>query len=330
MRAPIFYDSNNTGYYVDPASTSYLNNVQATDWFRPIGDTGVYWQSYGYGLWAPQSGGNSYGNVMTYAVGRNGWTGYGLGSRITLMTDTNNGGSTTGLHDSAVGWYWRYSYDSYFSVDRGYSTFANSARAPIFYDSDNTGYYADFSSTAGDCARFAGGIHVSIGNVSGNGIILADDGDIVDLNDGYCSMRFSYGVRVFSANRGGSAQVALTYQGNVIAAGNVTAYGSPSDRRLKENIQPLTDALDKVMQLQGCTFNWKEDSEQHTMVGMREDIGFIADDVQAILPKMVREGADGYLSLRDRGFSALLVEAMKEQQAQIAALRTEIKALQTK
>jgi hypothetical protein len=81
------------------------------------------------------------------------------------------------------------------------------------------------------------------------------------------------------------------------------------------------------MQLQGCTFDWKEDSEQHTMVGLREDIGFIADAVQDVVPTMVREGKDGYLSLRDRGFSALLVEAMKEQQAQIAALRAEINAL---
>jgi hypothetical protein len=148
FRAPIFYDSNDTGYYVDPAGTTQLSYVLANNWFRPQGDTGLYFQTYGYGLWAPQSGGNQYGNVTTYAVGRNSWTGYGLGSRITLMTDTNNGGVTTGIHDSAVGWYWRYYYDSYFSVDRGYSIFANSARAPIFYDSDNTGYYVDPASTS--------------------------------------------------------------------------------------------------------------------------------------------------------------------------------------
>jgi hypothetical protein len=143
MRAPIFYDSNDTGYYVNPNGSSQLSAVYADNFFRAQGDTGLYFQNYSYGVATPNATGNAYGNICTYATGKNGWTGYGMGSRITLMTDTNTGGSTTGLHDSNVGWYWRYVYDSYFTVDRGYSVFANSARAPIFYDSDDTNYYVN-------------------------------------------------------------------------------------------------------------------------------------------------------------------------------------------
>ena len=57
------------------------------------------------------------------------------------------------------------------------------------------------------------------------------------------------------------------------------------------------------------------------MVGLRADTGFIADEVQAVLPNFVREGGDGYLSLRDRGFAAILVEAIKELSAKVDALQ---------
>jgi hypothetical protein len=67
-----------------------------------------------------------------------------------------------------------------------------------------------------------GNLTVSSGNTTGGGIILADDGDIVDLNDSYCSMRFSGGVRIFSANRGGSAVITLGNNGAITANGNIT------------------------------------------------------------------------------------------------------------
>jgi hypothetical protein len=66
-------------------------------------------------------------------------------------------------------------------------------------------------------------ITVSSGNTTGNGIILADDGDIVDLNDAYCSMRFSYGVRIFSANRGGTPVITLANTGAISANGPISA-----------------------------------------------------------------------------------------------------------
>ena len=71
-----------------------------------------------------------------------------------------------------------------------------------------------------------GNLTVSSGNATGGGIILADDGDIVDLNDAYCSMRFSAGVRIFSANRGGTPVITLSNTGAIsgssVAAGNIT------------------------------------------------------------------------------------------------------------
>jgi hypothetical protein len=67
----------------------------------------------------------------------------------------------------------------------------------------------------------SGNLTVSTGNITGGGIMLGDDGDIVDLNDGYCGMRFSNGVRVYSGNRTGT--VAITLGANGIMTGRATA-----------------------------------------------------------------------------------------------------------
>jgi hypothetical protein len=59
-------------------------------------------------------------------------------------------------------------------------------------------------------ARVTGNLLVSTGNATGGGIVLADDGDIVDLNDGYATHRFSYGLRITNANGGGSTTIQLS------------------------------------------------------------------------------------------------------------------------
>jgi len=161
---------------------------------------------------------------------------------------------------------------------------------------------------------------VSTGNTTGGGIILADDGDIVDLNDGYCSMRFSLGVRVFSANRGGSAVIKLDNGGNIVSSANITAYGSPSDARKKNNIEPLQGALNIVKQLRGVTFNWNDNTDEAQYTKLKEDIGFIAQEVREIVPTIVREDTEGYLSIRDRALIPILVEAIKELNAKIDKL----------
>ena len=92
------------------------------------------------------------------------------------------------------------------------------------------------------------------------------------------------------------------------AAGDVVAFGSPSDISLKENIKPIESALDKVKKLQGVTFDWKEQD----ITNLKEDIGFIAQDVQKVLPELVRENKDGKLSLRHQGIIPVLLEAIKE------------------
>jgi hypothetical protein len=124
-------------------------------------------------------------------------------------------------------------------------------------------------------------------------------------------------------NGGGTRLVRMgfTSAGTMTVAGDVVAYGSPSDITLKTNIKPLESSLEKIMKLQGVSFTWKEDTDTNKVTGIKDDIGFIAQDVQEILPELVRKNDNGLLSLRDKGITALLVEAIKEQQRQIENLQ---------
>ena len=72
----------------------------ADNWFRPQGQTGLYFQSYGYGL-VSVNGYGSYGNVSTYGGGVNGWQGYNI--QYGNTTFMGNGG-TWGIYNAGGGW----------------------------------------------------------------------------------------------------------------------------------------------------------------------------------------------------------------------------------
>jgi hypothetical protein len=153
LRAPLFYDSNNTGYYTDPAGQSQMSSVLVDNWIRPQGCTGLYLQSYDKGLWSPECAGNAYGTINTYGSGRNGWHGWGISSRYAFMSTT---GDNVGVHDNSRGWVWYMSGAILYLYFAGsermsmqpYGVFVNNdIRSPIFYDHD-TGYYGDFNSTS--------------------------------------------------------------------------------------------------------------------------------------------------------------------------------------
>jgi hypothetical protein len=95
MYAGRYYDSNNTGYYCDPAGTSQLSYVLANDWFRAQGGTGLYFQDRGYGLRSVGDEGGQYGTVSTYGS-INGWEGWSMNGRSLLM---HNNSSSTGLYN---------------------------------------------------------------------------------------------------------------------------------------------------------------------------------------------------------------------------------------
>ena len=92
-----------------------------------------------------------------------------------------------------------------------------------------------------------------------------------------------------------------------------------SDVRLKRDIQPLEGSLEKVKALQGVSFHWK-DAEKDKTYGLQR--GFIAQDVEKVIPEWVKTAPDGIKSLEKVGVEAILVEAIKEQQSQIEGLKS--------
>ena len=303
--------------------------------------------------------------------------------------------------------------------------------------------------------RVANNLYVSTNGPTGGGIILADDGDIVDMNDAYCAMRFTSGVRIYSANRGGSSVITLGSDGRVtantdsrapifydnndtayycdpngtsriggiqisaaeagstgngirfyglsgdgagsynhgaiierlwgaadqsellifkgndpdtstihdririaatgrivfhsvngyndvdsyisgntgningsgyfngndlIVTGNVTAY---SDIKLKENIKLIENAVSKVKQIDGVTYN-RNDLDDKT----RRYTGLIAQQVEKVLPEAVEKDEAGLRNLAYGNMVGLLVEAIKEQQATIESLKDRILVLE--
>ena len=111
--------------------------------------------------------------------------------------------------------------------------------------------------------------------------------------------------------------------GRIDASNDIVAF-STSDRRLKENITPIANALEKVKSLTGVEFDWKEDTKSvHGYEG--HDVGVIAQDVQAVLPEAVRTNDSGYLSVRYEKMIALLVEANKELANRVEQLEKLIK-----
>lgn len=102
-----------------------------------------------------------------------------------------------------------------------------------------------------------------------------------------------------------------------LAGAGMQAYGmykglaAMSDRRMKENITPLTSAADKVMRLNGVEFDWRD--------GSGHDIGVIAQEVESVAPEAVVE-EDGIKKVYYYKIIPLLVEMLKEQQDRLALL----------
>lgn len=115
-----------------------------------------------------------------------------------------------------------------------------------------------------------------------------------------------------------------------------TIYGNSflylSDARLKENIEPLDKGLLTLMQLRPVSFTWKEGIEglkgiPDTRAGT-DDIGFIAQEVEAVLPDVVDETTEGTKSVDYVRIVPVLVKAVQEQQAEIEQLKAQIADLQ--
>ena len=107
----------------------------------------------------------------------------------------------------------------------------------------------------------------------------------------------------------------LTGAGNFTVTGNVTGY---SDESLKDNIQTISDALDKVTQLRGVEF------DRNDIEGNPHQIGVIAQEVEEVIPEVVITHEDGIKSVAYGNLVGLLIEAIKDLKEEVNELKARL------
>ena len=108
-----------------------------------------------------------------------------------------------------------------------------------------------------------------------------------------------------------------TVLGEIRAAGDITAFYS-SDKRLKENIVPITDALGKLENIQGVEFDWIPKEGVHSHEG--HDIGVIAQEIEKIAPEAVTTRKSGYKAVKYDKLVPILIQAIKELEHRVIEL----------
>ena len=302
LRAPIFYDSDNTAYYTNPAGTSYVSGefqVQqsSTNGIRLLSTTGT--QS----LWI-RAGYDTDGSATPVVSATN----------IQFQSSGSSGGSFTFVSGNTKA----------LTITGDYAQGGANLRAPIFYDSNNTGFYIDAASTS------------NINQLNGNGKIVLETSDSFLRINQYNG--FSNGIWMGPSNIGGSGELHLgsngtpstarvrviggTYNGSVVitlngadgsitAAGNVTAY---SDIRVKDNVETVPAALAKLSAIRGVTYTRTDLDDKE-----RRYAGVIAQEIEQVLPEAVREIND-IKTVDYNATIALLIQAVKELSAKVEAL----------
>jgi hypothetical protein len=230
--------------------------------------------------------------------------------------------------------------------------------SPIFYDKNDTGYYTDPNSYS-KLRGLTFGVYM----------------DPLSYNGGYYDINFYgfrdtgqdfYGAKIRGqrsnnccgnpaylcqgvylqfytfegcAGSNGDANLGLraTFSNDVSFTGNVTAYSS--DKRLKTNIRPIQNAMDKVNQLTGFTFNWNQLANSLAEYNTQKNqVGVFAQDVEEVLPEAVAlapfdtdhengrvsKSGENYLTVQYEKLVPLLIEALKEQDKRIQELEKKL------
>ncbi len=124
-----------------------------------------------------------------------------------------------------------------------------------------------------------------------------------------------------------SNAITVFRNGHTVIHGRMTAMQgitTGSDERLKNSIMPLLDSLDKVRQLQGVSYLLDSDAEQKTQVG------FIAQEMEQVVPEVVHEGRDGFLSIAYGQLTPLLVESVKTIDSRVEGMDSRVENMDIK
>ncbi len=243
-------------------------------------------------LYATVGGGN-----VNIASGSYATVGGGIGNTASAYSATVGGGNVntaSNLYATVAGGYINIASGSYATVGGGNGNTASAFAATVPGGANNRaqGVYS-----------FAAGQNATATAAASNSFIWSD-GRTRQVADPY----------VFQVHASGG----IWFEGPLYVNGGIVA---GSDLRLKRDIATASYGLAEVMQLQAKSYRWNEGSDD------REHLGFIAQDIQPIIPELVSEMRDGMLGVEYTGLIPVLTRAIQEQQAQIEAQGAKIQAL---
>ena len=323
MRSPIFYDSDDTSRYVNPANGGFDMKGGSSNRVRYYtSDSGILVN-------------NAEGVNNTLRLGA-AWGRYGVYNTGVLQL----------MSDSTAGLYFIIDNAQYGTLNTDYFTHTSDIRAPIFYDSNDTTYYLN----PGDAtaARVYGGIHFGAtysqsksgfigrhGSSSGGLNTDAYPGTIYSIGHSYMpsgtGLSNHYGIGYSHTNASfislsgasgwgmyvasdGDARIYLGgSNGTISCTGNVVAYAS--DQRLKTNVKPIQNAIDKVMAIRGVEYDWVDNitSEYEFHPTKMHEVGVLAQEVESVQPELVMEAPFNSLYTQKTGWKKIQERLQKEE-----------------
>lgn len=135
----------------------------------------------------------------------------------------------------------------------------------------------------------------------------------------------TWGPHAFNMWSGATVHGTLTVHGDINGSGT-NNYNS--DERLKKEIQPLNGStLNKIESLGGYSYFWKKEEFPEKNFSAEQQIGLLAQELEAQFPALVKTGDDGFKSVNYNGFTAVLLESVKELSAKVEKLESENRLL---
>jgi hypothetical protein len=248
------------------------------------------------------------------------------GNANRIISNTNSEVVWSATYPTLMGWNGTSTYgvrvDSARNADLlggiNYTSFARVDSSNTFTSS------ATFQSTlnvTGDTTITNGNLYITRTD-GDSGDILANGG--TDGIFGIFNTTNSGTISLNAKNSGGTYNTIISLtssaaqvNGDLNVTGDITAFFT-SDQRLKDNITPISNALDKVLSISGNTFDWNDKSEKEG-----SDVGVVAQEILEVLPEAVTTRDNGYLAVRYERLVPLLIEAIKELKVEINELKGE-------
>ncbi|MEW6444284.1 MAG: tail fiber domain-containing protein [bacterium] len=101
-----------------------------------------------------------------------------------------------------------------------------------------------------------------------------------------------------------------------------------SDIRVKANVRPLRNSLETVLALRGVEFDWRQEEYPELDLYLYPEVGLLAQEVESVLPTVVRENEEGFKTVNYACLVPVLIEAIKEQQMCIKKLQDRLHFLE--